>query len=192
MGAGIAFDNAADSSIIDGNIIVNNTANITCRGGGINLWMSNIFVTNNIISENWGYYGGGIYIGSCEPSVVNNTIINNNANYGGGIYFRDSNAANVMNTILWGNQASTGPQIRIYGTSSVEVAYCDIQGGWSPGTNIINLDPQFEPGDSLYHLSSSSPCINKGIDSMLLGGIMCYCPCTDFEDDPRMKSIKSL
>jgi hypothetical protein len=114
--------------------------------------------------------------------LVNNTIVHNTATSGGGIYVHES-TAEVMNTIIWGNQAPNEAAINTY-NSSIDVAYCDVQGRWT-GMGNINLEPQFESGETLYHLSSSSPCVNTGIDSMLLGGIMCHCPCTDFEGNSR-------
>ena len=44
----------------------------------------------------------------------------------------------------------------------------DVQGGYS-GTDNIDIDPLFVPGDSLFDLTALSPCIGRGVDSMPIG-----------------------
>jgi hypothetical protein len=189
---GVGVQDSPDSFLVDGNIIRDNVyqqATGNCFGGGLGVFgTGTILVINNLIKGNHATHGGGMEISNNITSpgtalLVNNTIVNNTATYGGGIYVYDANGY-VMNTIVWGNQAATNAGIHIESGSSIQVAYSDVQGGWT-GTGNVNLDPQFEPGDTLYHLSSTSHCINAGIDSLLMGGLMCYCPPDDYEGDER-------
>jgi hypothetical protein len=90
-----------------------------------------------------------------------------------------------MNNILWGNTAASSSQIYAYsGSGAIDVVYSDVQGGW-PGEGNIDLDPEFEPDDSLYHLSVSSPCIDAGTHTHTFSNITCYCPSHDIDGESR-------
>ena len=187
VGAGVG--SCPDSFLIESNIIRNNAykqGTGDCYGGGLQVFgIGYISVINNLIEGNLATYGSGVVVANNiaypgKAVFVNNTIVNNTATYGGGLYVHES-TAHVMNTIIWGNKATTGAAINTY-ESRIYVAYSDVQGTWT-GAGNINTDPEFIPGDSLYHLSDSSPCINRGIDSLLMGGMMCYCPPDDYEID---------
>jgi parallel beta-helix repeat protein/predicted outer membrane repeat protein len=158
-------------------------------GGGIFCYYSSPTISNNTISGNSAYKGGGIYCDyNCNPAICNNAIGGNSANdYGGGIYCywssptisnntisRNSARNNgggiycyasfpdVMNTILWLDSAPNGPEIYLTGSSSPEVTYSDVQGGWS-GTGNINCDPEFvNPDSGNFHLQMTSCCIDSG------------------------------
>jgi hypothetical protein len=185
---GVSVGNSPDSFIIEGNIIRENAekqGTSASYGGGMQVAGTGfISIINNIIEGNFATYGGGVLIfDTSTAQIVNNTIINNRATYGGGISVHDATGY-VMNTIVWGNQATTHPGIHVE-SGSIKVAYSDVQGGWS-GTGNINADPQFMAGDSLYHHltpSSSNPCVNAGIDSLLMDNIMIKCPLDDYESD---------
>ena len=108
----------------------------------------------------------------------------------------------VTNCIIWGNSASTGPEIYNYG-STPTVTYSDIRGGYG-GTGNIGADPCFvEPGywadandpnivvepndpnavwiEGDYHLLPFSLCIDTGDPS--------YIPEpgeTDIDGNPRI------
>ena len=192
---GVNVGACPDSFLIESNIIRNNAYKYgtgDCYGGGLHLWGpgSSISVINNLITGNSATIGGGV-VNSTNTALsgrvvfVNNTIINNIATYGGGIYFHNT-TAQVMNTIIWGNQAPTNAAIHAY-TSTIYVAYSNVQGGWS-GTGNIDLDPQLV-GDSL---SDSSPCIGKGIASYDFGsGMMCHCPGVDIVGNSRPNPVGS-
>ena len=57
--------------------------------------------------------------------------------------------------------------------------------------NCIDADPQFV-GSNDYHLQNTSPCIGAGIDSILVGSTMYYCPSTDFEGNPRPNPLGTM
>jgi N-acetylneuraminic acid mutarotase len=149
-------------------------------------WEAPVFVSNNLIVDNSGNWGGGVLVdypvsGSLKtanlnvedfsgtkkestlykllqdiPVLVNNTIINNYGTIGGGIYTRNS-TPDVMNSIVWGNNYTSGGQIR--GTATV--TYSDVEGGYT-GTGNIDVNPEFDPTSDYYALLSSSQCVDAG------------------------------
>jgi hypothetical protein len=175
-------------------------------GGGINISECNTnppIIENNIIVDNYSSkYGGGILIdlnldNSFKPGLnphpsttenvdalgeqflVNNTIYNNSAVVsGGGFYPANNMTANIVNCIVWGNTAPSNPQI----AGTVNVVYSNVEGGFT-GEGNIDDDPLFL--DTLYRLSNSSPCLEKGIDSIDIGGTMYYCPPFCYHGVPR-------
>ncbi|MCK4654019.1 MAG: right-handed parallel beta-helix repeat-containing protein [Candidatus Cloacimonetes bacterium] len=135
--------------------IKDNSANY---GGGIHFYYySNPSLKNVTIVNNHAIgFGGGIYSNHhSAPSLENVTISDNNANNGGGIYYSGSTNTSLMNCIIWNNS----PQGIYMNSDSINVTYSNIQGGWA-GIGNIDADPLF--ADSLYHLSSVSPCIDAG------------------------------
>ncbi|MCK4653411.1 MAG: DUF1565 domain-containing protein, partial [Candidatus Cloacimonetes bacterium] len=147
--------------------IINGTAS---SGGGIFLNNSSptfekITVTNNSASD----YGGGIFCSKySNPEFINTTISENSADSnGGGIYCSYSNP-NLVNCILWNDSPD---EIYVSTSSSVQVLYSNIQGGWE-GEGNIDADPLFaDPQNGNFHLtwanfpipdSTMSPCIDAG------------------------------
>ncbi len=175
------------STLITGNLISHNEVigTIEGKGGGIEIALediSNISITNNIISGNSAAIGGGISIQNSKSEIVNNTIVNNSANTGGGIW-TDNSKPVVVNSIVWGNQASSGPGI----SGTPQIVYSDIQGGFT-GEGNLNVDPLFVPGDSLFHLMvtpDTSSCLNTGVDSVQILGHMYYAPDHDYAGNSR-------
>jgi hypothetical protein len=181
--------------LIRNNVISGNRATApgtNSHAGGVMIQNCSPIFTNNIISGNSSSDVGGIFVyhwpaasGIPKPIFINNTITNNRAGTsgGGGIDVTGQQAsAIVMNTILWGNSAPTNPQIGVYGGGSITVRYSDVQGGWS-GEGNKDENPAF--ADTLFHLSSNSPCINKGIDSLQVSGTWYYCPSRDIDGHVR-------
>jgi hypothetical protein len=96
----------------------------------------------------------------------------------------------LINNIIYGNTPS---QVDLLTPSSLSFYNCLIEGGVAGFTgaafsgtyeNCIDADPQFV-GLNDYHLQNTSPCIGAGIDSILVGSTMYYCPSTDFEGNIR-------
>ena len=118
-----------------------------------------------------------------EPLLINNTIVDNSANTLGGGIFNENSHFIILNTILWGNTAAQDSQIYVF-NGDVFVEYSDVQGGWS-GEGNIDEEPLFIIGDTLFHLSDSSPCVNTGADSLYYSGQWYFCPSDDYEGDDR-------
>jgi hypothetical protein len=185
-GAGMEILEVPASFIMEGNIIRENAVTQgTGWGGGINILTDAMFtLINNIIDGNSATNGGGFLIGgNGTVKLINNTIINNQATSGGGIFIGLTPSNNyLMNTIIWANQADLDAAIHIY-AGTIDVAYCDVQGGWS-GPGNIDADPLFAGmSDSL---SESSPCNGSGIPSYDFGnGVTAICPPADIKGNPR-------
>ena len=98
------------------------------------------------------------------------------------MYNYDSSSPTVSNCILWGNTAGTdGNEIALEYSSSIDVNYCDVEGGqaaiYNDGTSTINwgsnidADPNFfdpdnpDPNLRDYHLRPGSPCIDAADNS---------------------------
>lgn len=169
------------------NLIMFNTASYL--GGGIAVWQypppgpAVLTFRNNIIANNSAAGVGaaiGVKGGNC--SMINNTITGNsgpNAIYLGGVGTftgdRGPLAFRMMNNIVW-NLNST---VEFNRTDSVSSAYNLVRGGLT-GTGNISADPLFVANDSLYRLSSTSPCVSAGAVSAFVGGTILSAPAFDF------------
>ncbi len=166
---GINIWDNANNVEISGNIISD------IKHNGILLqYVSDIQMKNNQITE----CQTGLRLEPYEGAAVSNATVTNCtfSNNSGGMYNLDSSPA-VTNCIFWGN----GEEILNAGDSTPVVTYCDIQGGYGGGSNIIDADPLFvNPSAGDYHLQSGSPCIDVGNNSAPA------LPDTDFEGDPRI------
>jgi hypothetical protein len=118
-----------------------------------------------------------------KPLLINNTIVDNSANTLGGGIFNENSHFIILNTILWDNTAAQDSQIYVF-NGDVFVEHSDVQGGWS-GEGNIDEEPLFIIGDTLFHLSDSSPCVNTGADSLYYSGQWYFCPPDDYEGDER-------
>lgn len=136
-------------------------------GGGVyNMSGANPVISNCLFSRNRAEdVGGALQNASAGATVINCTFSNNVAanDRGGGFRSWYSNTT-FMNCIFWGNKAPQGAQIAA-DSSTVNIAYCDIQGGlgavFNSGSTIswglgnMNRDPLFfNPGADDCHLQS--------------------------------------
>ncbi len=188
-GAGIAVDFSAP--VITDSVINGNTA--TYEGGGILSYSSQPVITNTTISGNStiapSFGGGGILSAFSAPVITNSNIVNNSADFGaainsfsstpvvtnctitgniatdsgGAIAASESSALVITNTIMWGDSAATGSEIHLDDTSTIDITYSDVQGGWA-GDGNFDGDPKFLDVND-FHIDASSPCIDTGGDS---------------------------
>jgi len=165
-----------------GNIITNNTADI---GGGLSIESNNsgeVFLTNNVISNNSAANAAAIRIVTAATGTVillNNTIADNIASAAGdgrSVLIKSTIApVDMTNNIVMSVAGVTGKDIFI---NSVGVAIplsilnndVDAVSGLlvnAPGfiadASNISVAPLFAaPLTGNYHISSASPCIDKG------------------------------
>lgn len=207
LGAGVyAYSESGASLSIEfaNNRITGNAASYL--GGGVYLHSvsdstlnTSYFTKNKITGNSAGYDGGGIYFwGATTSTFANNIVAGNSASRGAGVFategatltFTNDTITNnlgdgiagdldttvdIRNTIIWGNDST---DINKSGNSIINVSHSDIGSGTfnDDGTS-FNIDPKFLDN---YHLSSSSPLINKG-DNVAASDID-----EDFEGDPRI------
>ncbi len=135
---------------------------------------------------NRGHIGGGMYALGINPGdlhVVNSAFVGNEAiEHGGAVYARQADGLEMNNVVLWGNQAPNDPEIHIAEGGPFAVERAIVEGGYTPGTDILDQDPLFvrnpDPGpdgqwgtdDDDYgdlRLLETSPGIDFGLVSFL-------------------------
>jgi len=149
-------------------------------GGGVFCRKSNPYLERVTIHGNSAEAGGGIYsIENSKPFLSNSTITGNTVNNGGALFTWNSHPT-LVNTILWNNFPQEIYMEELNDTSSITIAYSDIQGGqdnigsgvnnqiyWLDGN--IDEDPLFvDVNLNDFSLQTSSLCINSGIQNSTL------------------------
>jgi hypothetical protein len=191
--------------IIEGNLIRQNSASV---GAGIcGQAASAGSIVNNVITGNiavdegtgLGGMGGGIYwevplSSTADSLIINNTITMNTASNpylgerGGGVavmLYSNTNKMSMANNIVAFNSSGIysltyPPHVLL--NNDVFNSPGPNYSGLSPGTGDISMDPGFADaiaGD--FHLTSSSPCLDSGSNSVVPTGLS-----TDIEGNPRI------
>jgi|GEM_PF-641297 len=171
----------------------------TTRGGGIYVESASPTLTNSMFNKNYatggggifyssagastvtncvfwgnkaGVNGGGLNIDNSAPVLINCTITGNQSSGGGGIFYNGSTKI-IHNSVIYGNTANDGSGIG-GNISNLTYTHSLIEGLTSTDNGNINggIDPEFtapESGD--FSLKMTSPVINKGNNSYVLGGV---------------------
>jgi hypothetical protein len=176
--------------VIYNNIIDGNYEDGYWGGGGIFCYNSDALIFNNLVVKNTSTSRGGAFsFLNSDPVIINNTVTGNLADRGGGIY-NGGSYPTIINTIFWADSAITDSnEIYIY-SGSMNVSYCDVQGGW-PGSGNINLDPLFrDTANGNFHLMSiacddphDSPCIDEGDPGLFDSVLDCALGLGDWRSD---------
>jgi parallel beta-helix repeat protein len=178
-GGGVYTFGQQASPIINGNVIVSNSAG---DGGGIFVddYASPTISNNVIVGNEATSNGAGIYVDwRSRPRIVNNTIAGNTLGFGGqGVFTYNNPTPTIRNNIIISQRV--GVQ-RFSGTLVLD--HNDVWNntfnyiGVTPGEQSLSVDPLFELGADNYHLQPGSPVIDQGT--------MNGAPPADFEGDPR-------
>lgn len=135
--------------------IIGNNAPGGGPGGGIFNSGSNLLVTNTIVSGN---AGGGI-VNDGTASLINVTLAGNNAGgndgKGGGLFTAGNGDTTVTNTVIFGNDATSGTQIKTDGT--LDISYSGIQDGLGGDTGSGTVN---DLGNNLSLLNTDTVFIN--------------------------------
>jgi parallel beta-helix repeat protein len=182
-GGGIYCKNHSSPVVSNNTILGNNASN----GGGICCsYGSSPKVRNNMINGNNASKGGGIYCYQSSPNIRNNTISGNIASEGGGIFCSDeSSPPNISNNIIAFNSNGiyfiySNLYMPLILNNCVFNPIYNYSGSWS-WTGDVYQDPLFvDRAGGDFHLSSGSPCINKGNDADVQVG------CLDMDGQARI------
>ncbi|HKB86637.1 MAG TPA: T9SS type A sorting domain-containing protein [Ignavibacteriaceae bacterium] len=148
------------------NIIANNKGHY---GAGV-VWnyatgeMKNNIIINNSGGEDFG--GGGVWTLALGATIIENNVIafnsvtgsGGNKGKGGGILVW-STLIKAKNNIIWGNMQTSGDQICLTGSSSADVTYSDVEGGFT-GEGNLNEDPVLS--EDIYLPGANTGCIDGG------------------------------
>lgn len=148
-------------------------------GGGGNFMygsypvLKSCMIVNNVADN----YGGGLCLRyGAKATIQGCTFAGNQGLSGGALYCSSFGDALIRSTILWDDSPQEIHICGEYNGSSVDINFCDIQGGEigielsSPypgilvyGSMNMDADPIFKnPAGHDFHLLSSSPCIDAG------------------------------
>lgn len=186
-GGGFACTGSNTKPKITNCIIRANTAMV--GGGAFYINVSTPIIRNCAISGNTAPEGAAFFsYNPGNPIITNCTMTQNTASGSTGviIYCYESSNMAFTNSIFWNNTTANATQIKVGNSgaaTSIQISYCNIQGGksnitldenctveWGPGN--IDADPHFVNSVSLtgngalatgdYHLLDESPCIDAG------------------------------
>lgn len=139
-----------------------------CYGGAVsNLEQTQPTFTNCVFTGNIAQtlypalsFGAALAGGADSNATLTNcTFKNNFANVGDALFNLDNSSASFANCIIWNGGTD---EVINAGSGTVTVSYSDVEGGW-PGATNIDDDPLFDE----LRLSSGSPCIDRGDDSVV-------------------------
>jgi hypothetical protein len=140
-------------------------------------------LTGCVLAGNVSVTGGAIAVQDAGSATITRCTFQANSatggalgnSKGGTLRVQDGSSATLLDSILRDGSAAAGAEIQVQDPgSSVDVAWCDVEGGqagvkvvpgaslaWGPG--ILDADPLFKDaaGDDL-RLSGGSPCIDTG------------------------------
>ena len=171
---GFNFSNTPLELTVNNSEIYNNSANI---GAGIGALSGNIELNHILMYENTGSYGSAISLGeplglvidNINMSILNSTIVDNQGELSFGLI--DNSNVTIINSILW-NELSTYEFFSLPNNSLINASayYSNIRILENiEYINSIYDNPLFIEGiTNDYNLLGNSPCIDSGIDSLVI------------------------
>jgi hypothetical protein len=169
--------------VLPASAFVGNTATggMNTGGGGIYCLASQLAVENALLCSNLTeHYGGAVQCDTASSADLVNVLVCHNSagghgagirvfsadmrmrhctvahNYTNGVDYGGGATVTLSNCIVWGH---SGLQV----APGLQVHYCDIEDGYSGGTFILDLVPEFADWTALdYQLTPGSPCIDAG------------------------------
>ncbi len=169
--------------------------------GGTKATVENCLFSGNTTAPGTSSVGAGISMGqSSKVNIVNCTFARNVAGSGSALSIRGGAQARIINTVFWKN---SGKYISLASSTGLgghlNLNYSCVQQGqdsivvdslstlvWGPG--VQSWDLVAAVWDTLRddcHLKGNSRCIQAGIDSLDVDGVMLYAPLTDLDGLPR-------
>ena len=150
----------ADDGNLEGCVLVGNKSVGWYGGAASESLLYNCLLDGNEASG----YGGGTYRGELR----NSTVVNNKISYSKGAGTYDTG---VRNCIVWGNKKNGVLEDSVVEFTSATNLY-SCCGNDMDGDGNITSDPLFmDAANGDYRLSSGSPCINAGANSLVQGDV---------------------
>jgi hypothetical protein len=191
IGGGISILNGCILTLEQNYISGNNAAK---SGGGMIAYYYSVTgkqptltLINNIIVKNTAQLGSAMRMNGGDLRMIHNTIADNSASTYSihlGTISGSSNTVRLLNNIVWSPLSSN--QITTTNGTIYSSNNC-VYGGLT-GTDNISTDPSFALFDTLYNLSSGSPCIGAGVLSVSLGNITLNAPLFDYLNKTRPRA----
>ena len=154
-------------NIIESNVIINPSMGycVICAAISI-LDGSNCILRNNFIFQAYGDGYGAVVASESQYVSHNNTFVSNSVGYA-----NLSSDGIVSNDIIYGSSNT----VYLDESSTIQVSYSDIEGGWE-GEGNIDADPLFcDPDSGDYTLAENSPCIGTGENGANMGALGVGC-----------------
>jgi len=128
------------------------------RGFPVNLYWAFVSFTNCLFEGNLASDAAGcVASAGSQVEMTNCTLSNNFSPDVGAIVISQTSSLSMTNCIVWGNSS---PPFYVEPTSTMAVAYSDVEGGYL-GEGNISADPQFkDPANGDLGLWWGSPCID--------------------------------
>ena len=124
-------------------------------------------VANGIFEGNTAEFGGAIYSSFGSTRGVNLTFANNTASLNGSAIYTagdEDTVSTYTNTIVWNNTQSEDIESIFNDGTEAEISQSIVEGGYEPGTDIIDADPLFVDSEAVdFRLAADSPAIDVGI-----------------------------
>ena len=175
-----AFDEGGGVMVDDSTVLIERTLmsgnstyleeGHTSEGGALSVeGLSDFTLRQCELTENISTVGGAAFVSSLGATLMEGlTIAGNTATTGGALETQSNATVDLNHSIVWGN---TGP-VFVDGSGGLTVAWCDVEGGWPAGTDIVDVDPLFvDPGLGDYGLSAGSPCVDAGSPASVPSGV---------------------
>jgi len=182
---GAVYSQSASPKLIESTFECNEAYNY---GGAVDCSSSSSpYIAGCRFVDNIAAIGGGVSADYSTPELISCLFAYNSAELGSAVRFHETLDAQLTNCTIADNQGtSIGGAMsltrraeatvtncifsndvldEIYQEAGVElsVSYSNIQGGYEPGTAIIDDDPQFQPGPFAdYYLAPASTSIGRG------------------------------
>ncbi len=145
LGGGLFLGNLDSNSEIK-NVTINDNSGLD--GGGVDIYYSNLSLTNIFIYENVASrYGGGINCEGADPVIINSKIVGNSATYGGGISC-DVSSLQLAEIQILENSAEYGGGIYLRDNSNINLLKC-----------LLAENTSSNVGEGLYATFSSLPIL---------------------------------
>ena len=159
VGGGVRIGNSTNTADIVGTWFHGNQA-FTEGGGGLFSAGGNMRIAACLFTDNYtSISGGALKTNDSDVQMQNCTFYGNDADVEGGAFRFVRADVRGANIVIYSN---TQDPIALAPSSSLQLSYSNVEGGWS-GPGNISADPKFVSWNGIQAIPSPrSPCIDSG------------------------------